>query len=406
LAQDNEFSPSVKRAFFPYRPVVAAPYPAKVYDDFTAGHVASLLSICLYFGRHPQWVVRVNEIDAYDYELPQRLIAQRPLACRSDARLMLLDRRDGTLWHHHVRDLPELLRARDALVLNDTRVVPARVVGRRHQTGGRWEGLVLAFEPNGLWRLLCKTRGRQQPGDVVMLVDRALRDAVSLTMIEQAADGSWVARVQSDEATLDLLERIGRVPLPHYIRGGEMIDEDRQTYQTVFAEKPGAVAAPTAGLHFTPELLKEIEDRGVSAAYVTLHVGVGTFRPIKAHRLAEHEMHSEWGAMTAQTADTLTRAKAERGRIVAVGTTTVRLLETVMQSGPLRAWSGDTSLFIRPPFTFRAVDALLTNFHLPRSTLLVLVRTFGGDALIKAAYAEAVREEYRFYSYGDAMLIV
>lgn len=348
----------------------------------------------------------MSELDAYDYELPPRLIAQSPLACRSDARLLVVDRRDKTLWHRYVRDLPELLRAGDVLVLNDTRVIPARVVGRRRETGGRWEGLVLAYDAGGLWQLLCKTRGRLRPGEEMVLVDRMLRDDVSLTLIEQEADGSWIGRVQTNEGTLELLERIGRVPLPHYIRGGEMIDEDREAYQTVFAEKPGAVAAPTAGLHFTAELLRQIEDRGVEVARVTLHVGLGTFRPIQSERLADHVMHSEWGEITAETVATIQQAKATGGRVIAVGTTTVRVLETATVSGELRAWSGDTDLFIRPPFEFRAVDALLTNFHLPRSTLLVLVRTFGGDALVQRAYAEAIREEYRFYSYGDAMLIV
>jgi S-adenosylmethionine:tRNA ribosyltransferase-isomerase len=348
----------------------------------------------------------VSELDSYDYELPDALIAQRPLACRSDARLLVVDRRDESLGHRYVRDLPELLRGGDVLVLNDTRVIPARVVGRRRDTGGRWEGLVLTFEANGLWRLLCKTRGRLRPGDAVVLVDRALRDDVSLTLIEQEPDGSWIGRVQTEEGTLELLDRIGRVPLPHYIRGGEMIAEDRQNYQTVFAEKPGAVAAPTAGLHFTPELLRQIDQRGVRVARVTLHVGLGTFRPIQAERLADHAMHSEWGEITDETVATIRRAKAAGGRVIAVGTTTVRVVETAALSGELRAWSGHTDLFIRPPFRFRAVDALLTNFHLPRSTLLVLVRTFGGDALVRRAYAEAIREEYRFYSYGDAMLIL
>jgi S-adenosylmethionine:tRNA ribosyltransferase-isomerase len=355
---------------------------------------------------YPTYTLRVSELSDYDYDLPPGLIAQRPMTQRADARLLVVDRRDGTLWHRHVRDLPDVLRAGDVLVINDTRVIPARVVGRRRDTGGRWEGLVLQHEAGGLWRLLCKTRGRLRSGDAIVLVDRMLRDDANLLLVEQEPDGSWIGRVQTDEGTLELLDRIGRVPLPHYIRGGEMIDEDRDAYQTVFAEKPGAVAAPTAGLHFTPELLSRIEDRGVDIARVTLHVGLGTFRPIQAERLADHVMHSEWGEISAATVETIRRAKASRGRVIAVGTTTVRVLETASQSGELAQWSGQTNLFIRPPFKFRAVDALITNFHLPRSTLLVLVRTFGGDALMRRAYDEAIREEYRFYSYGDAMLIV
>jgi S-adenosylmethionine:tRNA ribosyltransferase-isomerase len=220
------------------------------------------------------------------------------------------------------------------------------------------------------------------------------------------SEGIWVARPESDEPTLSLLDRVGRVPLPPYIRAGRMVDADRFQYQTVFADKPGAVAAPTAGLHFTAPLLGTLKQAGITICRLTLHVGLGTFRPIAAPRLDEHRMHSEWGELTAEAAQQIEACRRAGGRVVAVGTTSVRLLETAAASGELKPFSGATDLFIRPPYQFRIVDALMTNFHLPRTTLLVLVRTFGGAELIQRAYDEAIREEYRFYSYGDAMLIL
>lgn len=348
----------------------------------------------------------MSELDAYDYPLPPELIAQQPLANRADARLLVVDRAAGSLSHWHIRDLPELLRKGDCLVVNDTRVVPARLIGYRTQTEGRWEGLFLAADEHGNWRILSKTRGRLLPGETITLEDRSARDALSLKLLIKEPEGVWVVRPQSDEATFALLDRVGRVPLPGYIRGGEMIDSDRERYQTVFAATPGAVAAPTAGLHFTPELLRQLAAVGVSGAKVTLHVGLGTFRPITAPTLAEHPMHSEWGQIDAAAVAAIDSARAGGGRVVSVGTTSMRVLETASADGVLKPWNGDTNLFIRPPYQFHCVDALLTNFHLPRSTLLILVSTFGGDELIRAAYAEAVRQEYRFYSYGDAMLIV
>jgi S-adenosylmethionine:tRNA ribosyltransferase-isomerase len=343
----------------------------------------------------------------YDYELPPNLIAQQPLARRSDARLLVVDRASQGIAHRHVRDLPELLRPGDCLVVNDTRVVPATLLGRRVSTGGRWQGLFLDADPQGLWRIICKTRGKQAPGDVVMLQDRELRDRVALRLIEKQDEGVWIAKCDSRDAALDLLEMLGRVPLPHYIRDGMMTDTDRETYQTIYAKEPGAIAAPTAGLHFTVDLLKRLKEIGVVLARLTLHVGVGTFRPIKTEAVEEHTMHAEWGRIDEAEAAKINAARAAGGRIVSVGTTSTRLLESAANaSGEIEPWNGPTDLFIRPPYKFKAVDALMTNFHLPRSTLLVLVRTFGGDALIRRAYEEAIREEYRFYSYGDAMLIV
>lgn len=347
-----------------------------------------------------------QNVDDYDYELPAELIAQKPLARRSDARLMVVDRAAQNIEHFHVRDLPELLRAGDRLVLNNTRVVSASLLGIRTATGGRWQGLFLAQGERGLWQLLGKTRGKLQPGETITLLDRQHAEDIRLKMIAQQEGGVWLAEPESSEDAFSILDRVGRVPLPHYIRHGEMIDSDLVTYQTVFAEQPGAIAAPTAGLHFTPELLERLAKQGIAASRVTLHVGLGTFRPMAVSTLAEHQMHSEWARLSPEATIELRGTKASGGRIVAVGTTSARTLETAAHSGTLEAWEGATDLFIRPPFEFHAVDVLLTNFHLPRSTLLVLVRTFGGDALMRRAYEEAIDERYRFYSYGDAMLIV
>jgi len=348
----------------------------------------------------------MGELDAYDYHLPKHLIAQEPLPDRLDARLLVVDRASGSLDHRHVRDLPELLRSEDCLVINDTRVLPARLVGYRAATGGRWDGLFLENSPEGLWRVMGKTRGKLQSGETIVLLDTRGREALELQVGTRLDDGCWVMRPDSNEPVFDLLQRVGRVPLPPYIRKGEMVEEDRQRYQTVYARVPGAVAAPTAGLHFTHGLLCQLQAQGVTVCRLTLHVGPGTFRPITAERLADHKMHAEWGSIGRTAVDQIKACRARGGRVVAVGTTVVRLLETAAAGGELRPFTGQTDLFIRPPYQFRAVDALMTNFHLPRTTLLVLVRTFGGDELIKRAYEEAIRLEYRFYSYGDAMLIL
>ena len=348
----------------------------------------------------------MSELDAYDYALPPELIAQFPLRQRTDARLLVVDRRRRSIDHFHVRDLPELLDSKDVLVLNDTRVVAARLEGFRTRTGGRWTGLFLRDSPEGLWQVLGKTRGKLQPGETVTLLDKTGRPSLTLQMVSRLERGVWAARPQTAATTWEVLEQVGRIPLPPYIRGGEMVVGDEETYQTVYAEKPGAVAAPTAGLHFTPGLLDQLRNRGVDIQRITLHVGQGTFRPIDAERLAEHLMHEEWGELTNEVCTAIRQRREQGGRVVAVGTTVVRVLETAARFGTLEPWSGETNLFIRPPFQFQAVDVLMTNFHLPRTTLLVLVQTFGGDRLIREAYAEAIREEYRFYSYGDAMLIL
>ena len=345
-------------------------------------------------------------LDAYDYDLPSELIAQEPLARRSDARLLIVDRAEGTLAHRHVRDLPELLRPPDCLVLNDARVVPARLLGRRSRTGGRWEGLFISADAGGDWRLLCKCRGKLLPGESITLLDRQGEPAALLWLLEKQAGGVWIAHPQVDETCWQLLDRVGRAPLPQYIRRSGPTDADLATYQTVYARTPGAVAAPTAGLHFTEELLGRLADSGVSICRVTLHVGLGTFRPIMAASLDEHRMHAERGEILPDAVERILECRAAGGRVVSVGTTSLRVLETAGAGGSLAPWSGETDLFVRPPYKFNIVDALLTNFHLPRTTLLILVRTFGGDDLLRRAYAEAIRERYRFYSYGDAMLIL
>ncbi len=347
----------------------------------------------------------MTDLAEYDYELPGELIAQRALSNRSDARMLVVDRQDQSLGHAHVRDLPEYLRPGDCLVLNDTRVVPARLVGYRVATGGRWSGLFVASDARGHWQVLGKTRGRLRAGERVMLENRRAEDAFSLTLIAELGDGLWAARPERAGEPAELLEAVGRVPLPPYIRGGAMQESDRVQYQTVFARHPGAIAAPTAGLHFTNELLGRLVDTGVAICCVTLHVGVGTFRPITAGRIEDHQMHREWGQLSEAAVRRIETCRRAGGRVIAVGTTCVRVLETAAQDGSLKPWQGETDLFIRPPYRFRSVDALLTNFHLPRSTLLILVRTFGGDRLIRHAYATAIEQQYRFYSYGDAMFI-
>jgi len=337
-----------------------------------------------------------------DYDLPPHLIAQEPSSERDQSRLMVVRRTEGTIEHHVFADLADLLTSGDLLVLNDTRVIPARLVGRRARTGGRWEGLFLREVVDGLWELMCQTRGRLTPGEIVIVEPGELE----LTLVSQTPEGRWLARAREPGPVLDLLRRHGRVPLPPYVRKGRAAEADAERYQTVYARQPGAVAAPTAGLHFTPRLFARLDERAIGRAFVTLHVGEGTFAPIKVDTLAEHRMHSEWGELPADTASRIGACRAGDGRVVAVGTTSVRVLETVAATRPLRSWTGETDLFIRPPYEFRLVDALVTNFHLPRTSLLCLVSAFAGVELIRQAYKTAIAEGYRFYSYGDAMLIV
>lgn len=347
-----------------------------------------------------------DDIREYDYELPESLIAQSPLPRREEARLMVVRKNSGTIEHLTIADLPHLLQPADLMVLNDSRVIPARLVGRRDSTGARWQGLFLSADDQGTWRLMAKTRGTVHLGETVTLQDREGNVRIQLSMIARLDDGLWAARPVEPAPALEILKKVGRVPLPNYIRKGAMMDSDSSDYQTVYASKPGSVAAPTAGLHLTKPLIAQLIDAGIGITRVTLHVGIGTFRPVKAERLSHHRMHNEWGQLDEKAVSQIEACRKRGGRLIAIGTTTTRVLESITRDGPLRPWSGETGLFIHPPFEFRAIDALLTNFHLPRSTLLVLVRTFGGDELLREAYARAVEKRYRFFSYGDAMLIL
>jgi S-adenosylmethionine:tRNA ribosyltransferase-isomerase len=343
----------------------------------------------------------------YDFDLPKSLIAQHPAGNREDARLMIIDRRADSIVHAHFRDLPDYLAVGDCLVLNETRVIAAKLVGYRARTRGRWQGLVLEHDPQSqVMRLMCKTRGKIQAGETVVLQDREGIDREQLELVSNLGGGCWAAICRHELPVDQLLERVGRVPLPHYIRDGNMTDADIQDYQTVYARQSGSVAAPTAGLHFTERLLGKLIDGGVRLCRVNLQVGTGTFKPIATEIVEHHQMHSERGEIGAAAIATIEQTRAGGGRVVAVGTTSVRLLETVALNRPLQPWQGETSLYVQPAHVFRLVDGLITNFHLPRTTLLVMVRTFGGDALIRRAYEEAIASRYRFFSYGDAMLLL
>ncbi|QDU37861.1 S-adenosylmethionine:tRNA ribosyltransferase-isomerase [Maioricimonas rarisocia] len=346
-------------------------------------------------------------LSSYDYELPPGRIADQPADRRDASGLMRVDRDTGTISHDQFSRFPELIRPGDVLVVNQTRVIPARLLGRRKQTGGKWEGLFLGTDDAGFWRLIGKTRGRLTEGEAISLTAAHDPDAPELDLIlnSRGDNGEWHARPSTAGGALELLEAYGTVPLPPYIQRQLATRDDWERYQTTYATRPGAVAAPTAGLHFTPEVLAECERRGATIARITLHVGIGTFRPVSAERLDDHVMHSEWCEVDAEAAQVINAAREAGGRVIAVGTTSVRTLESVAATGPLRAWQGETDLFIRPPYEFRVVDAILTNFHLPKSTLLVLVSAFAGRDLILKAYHEAVASEYRFFSYGDAMLL-
>jgi S-adenosylmethionine:tRNA ribosyltransferase-isomerase len=336
----------------------------------------------------------------FDYHLPERLIAQHPSERRDESRLLVVRRDTAALEHRTFRDLPDLLEPGDLVVLNDTRVLPARLVGRREATGGKWEALFLT-ERGGLWELLAQTRGYPEVG-AAFVTDTGLR----LTLRGRTDERHWLMEPAEKGSPAEALARFGHVPLPPYIRKGRAEDADEERYQTVYAERVGSVAAPTAGLHFTPELFGRLAARGIATAKVTLHVGLGTFAPVKVDDPAKHQIHREWCEVTQPTVDAILAAKARGGCVVAVGTTTTRTLESAAIPDGLKPFCGETSLYIRPPFAFRVSDALVTNFHLPRTTLLLLVSAFAGSELLRAAYAEAVAREYRFYSYGDAMLVL
>ncbi|MDB5350891.1 MAG: S-adenosylmethionine:tRNA ribosyltransferase-isomerase [Planctomycetota bacterium] len=341
------------------------------------------------------------DTSTFDFDLPDDLIAQQPVEPRDQCRLMVVRRDSGTIEHRTFADLPDLLSPGDVLVRNNTRVVPARLLGHRETTGGKWEGLFLRDLGQGTWEILASTRGRPSIGERILV-----EGELSLVLVEKREAGRWLVRPESDEATPILLDRHGHVPLPPYIRKGRDDPSDRLTYQTVFAREPGAVAAPTAGLHFTEALFESLQFRGIASSDVTLHVGIGTFRPIEVERIEDHVLHAEWAELTEETARFLNAKRESGGRVVAVGTTSARTLETSALRGEFLAFAGETALYLKPGHAFRGVDALVTNFHLPRSSLLVLVSALAGVDLIREAYESAIRERYRFYSYGDAMLIL
>jgi S-adenosylmethionine:tRNA ribosyltransferase-isomerase len=356
-----------------------------------------------------------RQLSTYDYLLPPELIAQHPLAERDASRLMVLDRSTGSLHHSVMRSLPQWLNPGDALVLNNSRVVPARLVGTRTATGGKWEGLFVRPLPDETWELIGQTRGRLQEGESVTVpaVDGS-EATLTLTLLRRCPDGIWTWRPTQVGSPVplapcwNLLDQFGSVPLPPYIERPQPEDEDQSRYQTVYAAAPGSIAAPTAGLHFTQSLLQQCHAKQVATAAVTLHVGIGTFRPVQVNDVRDHTMHEEWCELPSETAELLTKTRAAGGRVIAVGTTSLRTLETaaVEKGQPFCEWSGTSRLFVYPPYQFRAVDALLTNFHLPKSTLMMLVSAFAGLELTRAAYQAAIAERYRFFSYGDAMLIV
>lgn len=359
----------------------------------------------------------MSELDLYDYHLPEELIAREPATQREAARLLVLHRQTGEMEHRVVADLPDLLQPRDLLVLNDTRVLPARLVGQRAATGGRWEGLFLKAAQADVWEVIGQTRGKLQPGEDLVVAatltgspelagERGAPDELRLRLVERLPDGGWLVRPNLPGSPVEILARFGQVPLPPYMERDTATAADRERYQTLHARRPGSVAAPTAGLHFTPELLARCRARGIHDAYVTLHVGLGTFRPISVEKLSDHVMHSEWCDVPAATCDRIADTRAAGGRVVAVGTTSVRSLESASRTGQLAPFAGETQLFIQPPYHFRTVDVMLTNFHLPKSTLLVLLAAFLGRERMLEAYAVAIAERYRFYSYGDAMLIL
>jgi S-adenosylmethionine:tRNA ribosyltransferase-isomerase len=378
----------------------------------------------------------------FDYHLPEHLIAQHPAAERDAAKLLVVRRNAQSLEHHVFRDLPELLAPGDLVVLNDTKVLPARLVGRRAETGGKWEGLFLRTTESGLWEMLAQTRGYPAIG-TTFITDTNLQ----LVLRGRTADRHWLMEPQAAGNPPELLSQYGHIPLPPYIRKGREESSDRDRYQTVYANASagGSVAAPTAGLHFTPAVFDRLAAKGIGTARVTLHVGLGTFAPVKEADPTKHVIHREWCEVKPEAVEAIRATKAKGGRVVAIGTTTTRTLESAArglsggslsprataaeglrpddstgrlpaavapalgESRPpegIQPFCGETGLFIHDPFEFRVVDALVTNFHLPKTTLLLLVGAFAGGELLERAYAEAIAKEYRFFSYGDAMLVL
>lgn len=339
----------------------------------------------------------MNKSD-FDFYLPERLIAQTPLEKRDSSRLLHLDKRTGEIEHKHFHDITQYLKKGDCLVLNDSRVLPARLIGSR-RSGGAVELVLLRDLGEGRWECLSRPGRKTKPGTELFFGDGELTATVE-SVVE---GGNRIVKFHYEGVFLEKLERLGKMPLPPYIKE-ELQDSER--YQTVYSRELGSAAAPTAGLHFTKELLREIENMGVKICYVTLHVGLGTFRPVKTEKIEEHEMHSEFCIVSEETARIVNETKRAGGRVIAVGTTSCRTLESFAKAnGELEATSGWTSIFIYPGYKFKCIDALITNFHLPESTLIMLVSALAGRENVLHAYAVAVEEEYRFFSFGDAMII-
>ncbi|MBQ3134417.1 MAG: tRNA preQ1(34) S-adenosylmethionine ribosyltransferase-isomerase QueA [Oscillospiraceae bacterium] len=334
----------------------------------------------------------------FNFDLPQELIAQTPLEQRDASRLLMLDKSSGEIRHGVFTDLLDRLEPGDCMVLNNSRVLPARLIGHR-PTGGACEVLLLINRDDNVWECLVRPGRKLKEGATVIFGDGEL----TATIVGEVAGGNRLVRFAYEGIFLEVLEQLGRMPLPPYITA-EL--EDSERYQTVYSKVSGSAAAPTAGLHFTPELLKKIEDKGVKLCYVTLHVGLGTFRPVKAERIDEHEMHSEYCVIPQETADVVNETKANGGRVICVGTTSCRTVESWgNEDGTLRAGAGWTNIFIYPGYRFKVLDALVTNFHLPESTLIMLVSALAGRENVLEAYRQAVEERYRFFSFGDAMFI-
>ncbi len=335
----------------------------------------------------------------FDYELPQELIAQTPTERRDASRLLCLDKKTGEFSHHHFYDLPDFLRPGDCLILNNSRVLPARLLGNRLPGGGACEVLLLIDRGENVWECIVRPGKHLRVGARMSFGEGELTAEVS----EVLPDGNRLVKFSYEGIFLEVLERLGKMPLPPYIKA-EL--QDRERYQTVYSKVNGSAAAPTAGLHFTPELLEKIRAMGVNLGYVTLHVGLGTFRPVKEDELEEHEMHSEYCVIPQETAELINKTKANGGRVICVGTTSCRTIESwAGEDGTMKASAGWTNIYIYPGYRFKVMDALVTNFHLPQSTLLMLVSALAGREHVLAAYEEAVRERYRFFSFGDAMFI-
>lgn len=344
-------------------------------------------------------MTELKKSDFY-FDLPQELIAQDPLEDRSASRLLVLDRETGAVEHHTFKEITNYLRPGDCLVLNNTKVIPARLLGVKEDTGAAIEVLLLKRRENDIWETLVKPGKKARPGTKLAFGDGCLKAEV-LDVVEE---GNRLIRFSYDGIFEEVLDRLGEMPLPPYITHKL---QDKNRYQTVYAKYEGSAAAPTAGLHFTEELLAKIEQMGVKIACVTLHVGLGTFRPVKADNILEHHMHSEHYQVTQEAADLINRTKEQGGRVICVGTTSCRTVESAAdESGKVQAGCGDTEIFIYPGYRFKVLDCLITNFHLPESTLVMLVSALAGRENVLAAYREAVEEKYRFFSFGDAMFVI